>query len=51
MLMYNLIKQHDNYVKASGILWTYYRDVAALDDEGAIADFTASMLLICLICK
>ena len=38
--MYNLIEYSDNYLKTSRILWQFYRDVAALDDDGAIADFT-----------
>ena len=32
--MYNLIKNSDNYSKTFGILWQYYRDEPALDDDG-----------------
>ena len=30
--MYNLIKYRDNYSKASGSLWQYYRDEPAIND-------------------
>ena len=39
MPMYNLIEYSDNYSKISGILWQFYRDVPAVNDDGAIADF------------
>ena len=38
--MYKLIEYSDNYSKTSGILWQYCRDEPAVDDNGAIADFT-----------
>ena len=40
MSMYNLIEYSDNYLKASGNLCQFYRDVPALDNRGAITDFT-----------
>ena len=40
MPMYNLIEYSDNYSKTSRILWKYCRDVAAVNDDGAITDFT-----------
>ena len=39
MPMYNLIEYSDNYLKTSGILWQFYRDILAKDDNGAIVDF------------
>ena len=39
MPMYNLIECSDNYSKASGILWQYFRDEPALADNGDITDF------------
>ena len=41
MLMYNLIEYSDNYFKKFGILWQYCRDKPAVDNNGAIVDFTA----------
>ena len=38
--MYNLVEYSDNYLKTSGILWQFYRDVSALDDDDVITDFT-----------
>ena len=32
--MHNLIEYSDNYLKTSGILWQFYRDVPAVDDDG-----------------
>ena len=40
MSMYNLIEYSDNHLKTSGILWQFYRDVPAVDANGAITDFT-----------
>ena len=40
MLMYNLIEYGDNYSKTSGIVWQYCRDRPAVDNNGAIVDFT-----------
>ena len=44
MQMYNLIEYSDNYSKASGILFQYYRNVPAVDNDGAAIDFTESNL-------
>ena len=41
MLIYNLIEYNDNYSRASGILWEYYRDEPALVASNAITDFKA----------
>ena len=38
--MYNLIEYSDNYLKTSGILWHFYRDVPLVDNNGANFDFT-----------
>ena len=40
MAMYNLIEYSDNYSKTSGILFQYYRDIPAVDNDGATIDFT-----------
>ena len=40
MSMYNLIQYSDNYWKTSGILWQYCRDVPAVDNDGAVTDFS-----------
>ena len=37
--MYNLIGYSDNYSKTSGSLWQYYKEIPALDDNGAIVNF------------
>ena len=42
MPMYNLREYSDNYSKTSGSLWQYYRDPSFLDNNGAIADFSAN---------
>ena len=42
MPMYNLREYSDNYSKTSGSLWQYYRDASFLDNNGAIADFSAN---------
>ena len=41
MPTYNLIEYSDNHLKISGILWQFYRDVPAVDDNETIVDFTA----------
>ena len=41
MPMYNLREYSDTYFKTSGSLWQYYRDASFLDNNGAIADFSA----------
>ena len=40
MPIHNLIEYSDNYLKTSGILWQYCRDVPTVDNNGAFADFT-----------
>ena len=40
--MYNLIEYSDNYLKTSGSLWQYCKDIPAVDDNGAIADFNGA---------
>ena len=37
--MYNLIEYSNNYSKASGSLWQYYKDEPTLTDAGALNDF------------
>ena len=38
--IYNLIEYSDNYLKTSGISWQFYRDLPAVDNDGAVTDFT-----------
>ena len=47
MSMYNLIEYSDNFLKASGTLFQYCRDVRAVDNDGAFteANFTDSFNL------
>ena len=40
MPMYNLIEYSDNYLKTSGILFQFCRNIPALDNDGAVTDFT-----------
>ena len=40
MPMYNLIKYSDSYSKTSGILFQFCGDVSAVDNNGAVTDFT-----------
>ena len=42
MVMYNLTKYSNNYLKTSGSLWQYYRDEPALNNAGAIDNFHAA---------
>ena len=42
MPMYNLREYSDNYSKTPGSLWQYYGDASFLDNNGAIADFSAN---------
>ena len=42
MPMYNLIEYIDNYLKPSGSLWQYCKEVPAIDDDGDIADFNGA---------
>ena len=39
MPMYNLIEYSDNYSKTSGSLWQHCKDIAAVNDNGNIAEF------------
>ena len=43
MPMYNLIEYSNNYLKALGSLWKYYRDELVLTDPGVIANFLVIM--------
>ena len=40
MPLYKLIEYSDNYLKTPGILWQFSRDVPAVDNNGAVTDFT-----------
>ena len=40
MPSYNLIEYSDSYSKTSGILFQYFRDVPAIDNDGDVTDFT-----------
>ena len=42
MPIYNLIEYSNIYSKTSGILWQYCTDELALNDDGAIVDFTTA---------
>ena len=44
MPMYNLIEYNDNYSKTSGSLWQYCKDILAVNNNGAIIDFTEDNL-------
>ena len=37
--MYNLIEYSDNYSKASGSLWQYWKEIPAVNKAGNIVDF------------
>ena len=37
--IYNLIEYSDNYSKACGCLWQYYRDETNINNNGIIIDF------------
>ena len=39
MPIYNLIEYSDNYSKTSGSLWQYFKEIPAINDDGAIVDF------------
>ena len=39
MPMYNLIEYSDNYLKTSGSLWQYCKDIPAINDNGDIVNF------------
>ena len=40
MPMYNLIEYSDNYVKTTGSLWQFCKDIPARDNNNLIAEFT-----------
>ena len=44
MLIYNLIEYSDNYSKTSGSLRQYCKDIPAVNNNNAIADFTDNTL-------
>ena len=44
MPMFNLIKYSDNYLKTSGRLWQYSKDIPAVDNNDAIVNFTENSL-------
>ena len=44
MPMYNLIEYSDNYVKTTGSLWQYCKDITARDNNNQIAAFDANNL-------
>ena len=44
MPMYNLIEYSDNYLKRSGSLWQYCKDIPAVNNNNAIVDFTNNNL-------
>ena len=46
MPMYNLIEYSDNYLKISGILWQFYKDVPALNAAGELLILLKLMLLL-----
>ena len=37
--MYNLIEYSDNYLKKSGNLWQYCKDIPGVDNSNAIVNF------------
>ena len=43
MPMYNLIEYSDNYSKTSRSLWQYCKDIPAVDNNNAIANFTENL--------
>ena len=51
MPMYNLIEYSDNYLKTSGSLWQYFKEIPAIDDDGLLLILMVLMLLIHLILK
>ena len=44
MPMYNLIEYSDNYLKTSGSLWQYCKDIPAVDNNNAIVNFAENNL-------
>ena len=41
---YNLIEYSDNYLKTSGSLWQYCKDIPVVDNTNAIVNFAANNL-------
>ena len=39
MPIYNFIEYSDNYLKTSGSLWQYCKEIPAVNDNGAIINF------------
>ena len=39
MSMYNLLEYSDNYLKTSGSLWQYSKEIPAVNNVGNIVDF------------
>ena len=37
--MYNLIEHSDNYLKKSGSLWQYCKDILAVNNNGEVVHF------------
>ena len=44
MPMFNLIEYCDNYSKASGTLWQYFKDILAVDNNNAVVNFAENNL-------
>ena len=44
MPMYNLIEYSDNYLKTSGSLWQYCKDIPTVDNNDTIVSFTENNL-------
>ena len=42
MPMYNLIEYSDNYLKTSGSLWKYCKEIPPVDNNGPITDFNGT---------
>ena len=45
MPIYNLVEYSDNYLKASGSLWQYYRHAPALKNGDAVVNFPGNSAL------
>ena len=42
--MYDLIEYSDNYLKTSGSLWQYCKNIPAVNNNNAIVNFTTNNL-------
>ena len=51
MPMYNLIEYSDNYLKTSGSLWQYCKEIPAVGNTGLLLILMVLLLLIHLILK